>query len=77
MTQLKHTLCLGLVSTFFGLAQQPAPTVDQTVPGAGNAAAIAMSSKSPMVQSAKEFLLGRINQIDNATIRAITGLSSE
>jgi hypothetical protein len=72
MTQLKHTLCLGLVSTFFGLAQQPAPTVDQTVPGAGNAAAIAMSSKSPMVQSAKEFLLGRINQIDNATIRAIT-----
>jgi len=55
-----------------GLAAQPARAADQTVPGAGNATAIALSSKSPMVQSAKEFLLERIKKIDNATTRAIT-----
>src|SRR5712692_8393841 len=72
MTQLKDTVCVGFLSVIFGLAAQPSRAADQTVPGAGNATAIALSSKSPMVQSAKEFLLGRINKIDNATIRAIT-----
>ncbi len=72
MTQLKHTLCLGLLSVTLGLAAEPARAADQTVPGTGNATAIALSSKSPMVQSAKEFLLERIKKIDNATTRAIT-----
>lgn len=72
MTPLKHMFCLGLMSMTLGLVPQPAPAADQTVPGAGNAAAMALSSKSPMVQSAKEFLLGRINLIDNSAIRAIT-----
>ena len=69
---LKHTFCVGLLSAFFGLAAQPAWAADQTVPGAGNAAAITLSNRSPMVQSAREFLLGRIKLIDNATIRTIT-----
>ncbi len=72
MTQLKHTLCLGLLSVTLGLAVEPARAADQTVPGAGNTTAIALSTKSPMVQSAKEFLLERIKKIDNATTRAIT-----
>src|SRR5216684_7220464 len=72
MIQLKHTLCLGLLSVTLGLAVLPVRAQDQSVPGAGNATAIALSSKSPMVRSAKEFLLERIKKIDNATIRAIT-----
>src|SRR5437667_12300663 len=72
MSQLRNTLCLGLLSVTLGLAAQPAREADQTVPGAGNATAIALSSKSPMVQSAKEFLLERIKKIDNATTRAST-----
>ena len=67
MSQLRNTLCLGLLSVTLGLAAQLARAADQTVPGAGNATAIALSSKSPMVQSAKEFLLERIKKIDNAT----------
>src|SRR5260370_8116486 len=72
MTQLKHTLCLGLLSVTLGLAAEPARAADQTVPGTGNATAIALSSKSPMVQSAREFLLERIKKIDDAGIRHIT-----
>src|SRR6266849_5518649 len=72
MTQLKHILCLGLLSVTLGQAAQPARAADQTVPGAGNATAITLSSKSPMVQSAREFLLARIKKIDNPTTRAIT-----
>jgi hypothetical protein len=72
MTQLKHTLCLALLGGIFALAAQPARAADQTVPGAGNPTAMALSSKSPMVQSAREFLLGQINNIGNATVRAAT-----
>ena len=72
MTQLKHILCLGLASVTLGQAAQPARAADQTVPGPGNATAITLSSKSPMVQSAKEFLLERIKKIDNPTTRAST-----
>jgi len=60
------------LSVTLGQAAQPARAADQTAPGAGNATAIALSSKSPMVQSAKEFLLERIKKIDNPTTRAIT-----
>ncbi len=70
MIQLKHTLCLGLLSVTLGLAVLPVRAQDQTVPGAGNATAIALSNKSPMVQSAKEFLLKNIKRIDDASARA-------
>src|SRR6266581_834781 len=72
MIQLKHTLCLGLLSVTLGLAVLPARAQNQTVPGAGNATAITLSSKSPMVQSAREFLLNNIKRIDDASVRAIT-----
>jgi hypothetical protein len=72
MNQLSHTLGLGLLSVTFGLAVFPARAQDQTVPGAGNATAVALSNKSPMVQSAKEFLLKNIKKIDDASVRAAT-----
>lgn len=72
MRKLKYTLYFGLLTLFLNVPGQPARGADQTVPGAGNAAAVTLSSKSPMVQSAKEFLVGRINSIGNSTIRVIT-----
>ena len=72
MTQLKDTLGLGLLSVTLGLVVFPAHAQDQTVPGAGNATAVALSNKSPMVQSAKELLLKNIKKIDDASVRAIT-----
>src|SRR6266851_5084752 len=72
MTRHIYILGILLLSITIGLAAQPARAADQTAPGAGNAAAVALSGKSPMVQSAKEFLLGRINSIENPTIKAIT-----
>jgi len=42
---------------------------DQTVPGAGNNAAIALASKSPIVQSAQRFLIGQAKQIHSDKLR--------
>lgn len=73
MTKPKYSLYLGLLTMILSsLLGQLARGADQSAPGAGNAAAVALSSKSPMVQSAREFLVARINSIDNSTIRAIT-----
>jgi hypothetical protein len=72
MTQLKNTLGLGLLSVTLGLVVFPARAQDQTVPGAGNAAAVALSNKSPMVQSAKDLLLKNTKKIDDASVKAIT-----
>jgi hypothetical protein len=72
MTQLKNTLGLGLLSVTLGLVVFPAGAQDQTVPGAGNAAAVALSNKSPMVQSAKDLLLKNTKKIDDASVKAIT-----
>lgn len=72
MRKLKYSLYLGLLTLILNVPGQPALGADQTMPGAGNAAAVTLSSKSPMVQSAKEFLVGRINLIDDFAIRAIT-----
>src|SRR5215472_10535546 len=71
MTKRRQHIWLGLLSMSLGFVAQPV-RADQTVPGAGNATAIALSDRSPMVQSAKEFLLGQINNIGNATIRVAT-----
>jgi len=72
MSQLKNTLGFGLLSVTLGLAVYPVRAQDQTVPGAGNATAITLSNKSPMVQSAREFLLNNIKRIDDGRVRAIT-----
>ena len=72
MTRPKQMLSLGLLTVIFALTAQPGRAADQTVPGAGNAAAIALANKSPIVQSAKQFLLEQINNINNGTIRGAT-----
>jgi hypothetical protein len=45
---------------------------DQTKPGAGNRAAIALAKKSPIVESAYQFLLSQAQQIEDATLRKET-----
>jgi hypothetical protein len=72
MTKVKYSLYLAVLTLTLSLPGQPAQGADQTVPGAGNAAAVTLSNKSPMVQSAKQFLVARVNSIDDSRIRAIT-----
>jgi len=43
---------------------------DQTVPGAGNAAATQLADGSPLVRSAMSFLVGQASQIQDAGLRA-------
>ena len=45
---------------------------DQTVPGAGNVNAIAIAKKSPMVQSAYEFVLSQASKIKDPSLRSET-----
>jgi len=45
---------------------------DQTKPGAGNAAAIALAKKSPLVQSAYKFLLSQAGKLKDAKLRKET-----
>src|SRR5215472_12058535 len=42
---------------------------DQTVPGAGNANAAALARRSPIVQSAYDFLLDQASRIKDAKLR--------
>src|SRR6266849_6840806 len=51
MTKWKYFLYLGVLTMTLSLPGQPARGADQTVPGAGNGAAVTLSNKSPMVQS--------------------------
>src|SRR5215470_6152581 len=60
--------CAGVA---FGAAQN-AHADDQTKPGAGNAAAIALAKKSPLVQSAYKFLLSQAGKIKDAKLRKET-----
>ena len=46
--------------------------VDQTVPGAGNARAIDLANKSPMVRSARTFLSGQIAHLRSQQLRQQT-----
>jgi len=47
-------------------------SADQTVPGAGNANAAALAGRSPMVQSAYQFVLSQAHQIVEAKLREQT-----
>jgi hypothetical protein len=56
-----------------GLAvASPALAVDQTVLGAGNAAAMALADRSPLVKSALARIEGQISTITDAGLRAAT-----
>ena len=61
------TACLHLLWHPLG-----AFAVDQTVPGAGNQAAITLSSQSPLVQSALTSLLRHTRQIHDSSLRSAT-----
>jgi len=50
----------------------PVYAVDQTIPGAGNAAAIALADRSPLVKSALARIEGQISTISDAGLRAAT-----
>ena len=60
----------------FGLSlsvfAKPAWAVDQTVPGAGNEAAVNLSQKSPLVQSAMQLLISQAEQIQNSQLSSAT-----
>lgn len=65
----KLLVCLALCATVQAL---PAYAQDQTQPGPGNAAAIALSDKSPLVKSAHRFLIGQAERIENDALREET-----
>src|ERR1700751_3634778 len=72
MKILKVTICAGLILAGSTLLAKRAAADDQTKPGAGNAAAIALAKKSPIVQSAYQFLLGQAARIEDAKLRKET-----
>ena len=65
----KLLVCLAVSAT---LHSHSASAQDQTKPGAGNAAAINLSDKSPLVKSAHQFLLGQAQRIQNSALREQT-----
>ena len=70
MTSFKTTL-LSQAAAFAVLACATfaAGAADQTVPGAGNAAATELAQHSPLVRSALAFLAGQAQQIQDAALR--------
>jgi hypothetical protein len=72
MKILKITICAGLILAGSTLLAKRADADDQTKPGAGNAAAMALAKKSPIVQSAYQFLLSQAAHIEDAKLRKET-----
>jgi hypothetical protein len=66
---LRAVVCAGVFASLFAAT---AMAQDQTKIGAGNAAAIALSGKSPMVRSAHGFLIGQALGIKDNTLRRNT-----
>jgi len=73
MKMLRGIICAGMIlavgTTFLATR---AVGHDQTKPGAGNTAAIALAKKSPIVQSAYQFLLSQAERIQDAKLRKET-----
>jgi hypothetical protein len=67
--KLPLTISVGLSLIVIAV---PVDAVNQTLPGAGNSAAAALARKSPLVQSAYNFLIGRAQQIHNTSVRSAT-----
>jgi hypothetical protein len=66
VSRFMTTALLAVVSASFAHA------ADQTVPGQGNANANGVAAKSPLVQSAMEFMVKQAKQIDNDQLRKET-----
>ncbi len=67
-----RSLMLILSLSFLLLSAKPMLAADQTIPGTGNTTAISLSSKSPLVQSARKLLVQQTKQIQNASLRNAT-----
>src|SRR5215475_551027 len=73
MTRFRRTLAATSAALLCaGMWANPAVADDQTKPGAGNAAAIALAKKSPMVSSAYQFLLDQADRINDNKLRRET-----
>jgi len=72
MRMLKALLCAGTFLAGSAILQNRAVADDQTKPGAGNAEAITVAKKSPIVQSAYQFLLSQAARIEEAQLRKET-----
>lgn len=68
--RLRAYVVIGLVT--LAMAGIPALAQDQTVPGQGNANAAALSRRSPIVQSAMQFLVSQADTIQDKTLRKET-----
>lgn len=64
--------CAFIGLSFFLVANITAQAPNQTAPGAGNQDAIALSSRSPLVQSAHRFLIRQAEKITDAKLRRET-----
>lgn len=68
---MKQLGCLAAIVSVVAISGS-AFAVDQTVPGAGNAAAEALANKSPIVRSARWFLSSRAASLHDAKLRDAT-----
>jgi hypothetical protein len=70
MKKLRTTVAItSLVSGVLAAAASTAHAVDQTVPGAGYAAAAQLAAGSALVSSTRKFISGRIAKIADPTLR--------
>jgi hypothetical protein len=73
MMTLARTICAGMIlAGAVAFSAGAALADDQTKPGAGNARAIALAKKSPIVQSAYQFLLSKAGNIEDQKLRKET-----
>lgn len=70
--KVKHFLPLLSLALSLLLFVTPVLAVDQTRPGAGNKAAIQLSQKSLLAQSAKQLILQQLQRVQNGKLRTIT-----
>ena len=69
LVSLSSSLIFG---SYLFMTMKPALSADQTVPGAGNETAIALSKKSPLVQSSTELIIEQAAQIKDVGLRLET-----
>jgi hypothetical protein len=69
---MKRNVACSLVLPAVVSLASVASAADQTIPGAGNAAAVALAKASPMVRSARHLLNSNASKIHDATLRGTT-----
>src|SRR5262249_9117020 len=69
--RVKYVVSLGMGLGLF-CGSLPVRAADQTVPGAGNGAAISLSNQSPLIQSAVKLLEREIARLRNPLLKSAT-----